>query len=411
MKNKLILFVATCAALIHFEIFGFCQSLEPAQFNYVVIGAFGIQKNATQFVESVKKLHFKAISAINLNRNLYYVYVLQTENKEAAFSEANKIRKETPFFDTWVYTGLLGSESSRQGLDVNPATEKAIAKVEIQDVKPPILEKADASEKESAAAPDSISRQITPVAETPIKTTPVGDAAEGSKNFVFKILTALDQQELSGYVDVMDVERARKVASFKGNQNVVVRPLNKSGKLLLVCVVFGFQVVKKNLDFNRPQDTEGIVVEGNQNVIPFELTRLKKGDIAVMYNVYFFKDAGVMRPESRMEVTSLLEMMKENPRYRIRIHGHTNGSAAGRIISMGESKKFFLLSDTKEGFGSAKKLSEERAKVIREFLVAGGVDGNRMEIKAWGGKRPIQDKSGAQAQANVRVEIEILEDK
>jgi hypothetical protein len=33
-----------------------------------------------------------------------------------------------------------------------------------------------------------------------------------------------------------------------------------------------------------------------------------------------------------------------------------------------------------------------------------------MEIKAWGGKRPIVDKMHTLAQANVRVEIEILED-
>ena len=31
-----------------------------------------------------------------------------------------------------------------------------------------------------------------------------------------------------------------------------------------------------------------------------------------MYNVFFFKDAAVMRPESRYEITSLLEMLKEN---------------------------------------------------------------------------------------------------
>jgi outer membrane protein OmpA-like peptidoglycan-associated protein len=49
--------------------------------------------------------------------------------------------------------------------------------------------------------------------------------------------------------------------------------------------------------------------------------------------------------------------------------------------------------------------------VIREYLQAEGIDEKRMEIKAWGGKRPVKDKLGAQARSNVRVEIEILEDK
>jgi hypothetical protein len=33
-----------------------------------------------------------------------------------------------------------------------------------------------------------------------------------------------------------------------------------------------------------------------------------------------------------------------------------------------------------------------------------------MLIKAWGGKKPVQNKNSAKAQENVRVEIEILED-
>ncbi len=412
MKHKLILFAAICFVLVKLPVLGFSQTLDAAHSNYVVIGAFASQENATQFLEDVKKLNFKAISAINLNRNLYYVYVLHTENKKAAFIEANRIRKESPFSDTWVYTGLLGSASSRPGLDVNPATEKVITKVEIKDVETPVLEKAEKKTADSAViTSDSSSSQINPVKEVQTKTAPVADAAEGNKNFVFKIFTALDHKELSGDIDVMDVERARKVATFKANQNVLVRQMNKSGKLSLVCEVFGYRVVKKDLNFNRPQDTEGIVLEGNQHIIPFELSRLKKGDFAIMYSVYFYKDAAIMLPESRTEVTSLMEMMKENPKYKIRIHGHTNGGAPGKIISMGESKKFFSLNDTKEAFGSAKMLSEERAKLILEFLVSEGIDVHRMEIKSWGGKRPIYDKLSAQAQSNVRVEIEILDDK
>jgi outer membrane protein OmpA-like peptidoglycan-associated protein len=145
--------------------------------------------------------------------------------------------------------------------------------------------------------------------------------------------------------------------------------------------------------------------------VPFELVRLQKGDIAVMYNVYFFKDAAVMRPESRFEVNSLLEMLKENPKYRIRIHGHTNGGSHGKIISMGEGKNFFSLTGSREGFGSAKKLSEERARVIHTYLTENGIAAHRTHVKAWGGKRPIQDKHSTRASENVRVEIEILEDK
>ena len=129
-----------------------------------------------------------------------------------------------------------------------------------------------------------------------------------------------------------------------------------------------------------------------------------------MYNVFFYIDAAVMKPDSKFEVDKLLEMLKENPNYKIKIHGHTNGNSHGKIIRMGESKNFFALIDTEEGFGSAKQLSEERANTIRDFLVANGVEESRMIVKAWGGKRPIHDKHSQRAHENVRVEVEILQD-
>jgi len=103
-------------------------------------------------------------------------------------------------------------------------------------------------------------------------------------------------------------------------------------------------------------------------------------------------------------------MLQENPRYKIRIHGHTNGNSAGKIISMGDSKNFFQLNkDNKEGRGSANKLSEERALLIQKYLIENGIDPARSEVKAWGGKQPIYEVDHQAAQANVRVEIEILD--
>jgi outer membrane protein OmpA-like peptidoglycan-associated protein len=118
-----------------------------------------------------------------------------------------------------------------------------------------------------------------------------------------------------------------------------------------------------------------------------------------------------MRPESRFEVNSLLEMLNENTKYKIRIHGHTNGNHRGKIIYLKEgADNYFSLNNTEEmASGSAKKLSEMRATIIRDFLVTNGIAKDRMQVKAWGGKKAIYDKHSAQAQSNVRVEIEILE--
>ena len=71
---------------------------------------------------------------------------------------------------------------------------------------------------------------------------------------------------------------------------------------------------------------------------------------------------------------------------------------------------FSLSSENTKGKGSVTKLSEERARIIQSYLVKEGIDIKRMELKAWGGKVPIYDEDHSLAHANVRVEVEILEE-
>src|SRR5689334_13188011 len=154
------------------------------------------------------------------------------------------------------------------------------------------------------------------------------------------------------------------------------------------CQVTGFRQLSETVNFRNPvNEDSAVVIENNLIIVPFELVRLKKGDKSILYNVYFYKDAAIMRPESKYELDGLLAMMNENPKYRIMFHGHTNGNDSGKIIEIGDSKNYFSLADTKEGYGSAKQLSEERAIVIREYMISEGIAADRMEVKAWGGKK------------------------
>ncbi|MEJ0034401.1 MAG: OmpA family protein [Bacteroidota bacterium] len=75
-----------------------------------------------------------------------------------------------------------------------------------------------------------------------------------------------------------------------------------------------------------------------------------------------------------------------------------------------KSHDYFTLTGAKEGNGSAKKLSQKRAEAIREYLAQQGVDPTRMLTKAWGGKKPIYDKLSTTAYANVRVEVEVIDE-
>lgn len=382
--------------------------------NYVVIGAFKIQNNAIRFTNHAQKdLKLNAKFEMNLRRNLYYVYVLSTEDLTLAVQEAKRLRAESEFTDTWVYRGSFDDVTGPEPIVIIPTVETKPEEARTPETTQENVatDPAATSEVKSVDSTAAVSAESS---ELPVETAVAPDDSKEGTKFLFKISRATDLKRIRGDVDVIDVDRSRKMGTYKGNMAVKVSsPQSKSGNMSLICEVFGYRKVQREINYNDPEVGTDIIRDATGSVVvPFELERLKKGDIAVMYNVYFFKDAAVMRPESRYEVNSLLDMLNENTKYRIMIHGHTNGNAAGKIISMNkDTQNFFSLTDTKEGFGSAKELSEQRAILMRDYMVNNGIDPKRMEIKAWGGKKPIHDKMSQRAQENVRVEIEILQDQ
>lgn len=569
--------------------------------NHVVIGAFSSRENAARFTSEAKQNNPQVQFEINPDRKLFYVYVTKTDNRVQAFAEARKLRKESKYWDTWVYYGALGesvavaasaTKNKREpngeqgvvdssepaqgqltvakkdgeamaaeikaysmaeeptGLDLNKmigsaqtqaqknhyeeikSVKESVVKLnketkvivfkddvegrqalkalgyEIEEDKPisgffdsknnilainatesqadepfheglkPVikfLRKKDPEKFESftekvkvikhpirgvtygelnVTGEEALGNMMADVAQgyfensgalkgeattlmseilqtlgvesvdialssDHLKTTATnlaiavreatGFDAEGNRKFKFSLFNTVNLKEVNGEVDLVN-EGGRKIASYASNEIVQVMRADASGNIILACEVLGYRKLLFKLNYDNPFLTEGVERgENEEAIVPFGLVRLQKGDIAVMYNVYFFKDAAIMRPESKYEINNLLSMMNENDAYKIMIHGHTNGNAAGKIITMGDSKNFFSLTNTEEGRGSAKKLSEERAGVIREYLIDQGISDDRMEIKAWGGKRPLYDKNHSLAQSNVRVEIEIVE--
>jgi len=376
--------------------------------NYVVIGAFSVKENAAKFTQKAKSLNYSAEFAINTVRQYYYVYVDQTGNKSVAFEKAKTLRLQSPYWDTWVFNGHLGEETiatsahqnRKTSEDIDPSTGQSMEEVKSMDT---------AEEMTSSIQPEVDVQQADETVAVEDKPEPV-KLEQGEKAFKFVLTSALKGKEVEGEVNMVEPKSSKKLGTYKGNQIVGIRTPNPL-TVNFVCDVFGYRKVEKTVNYNDPTSSEGVSMGSNDEVvIPFDLIRLRKGDKSIMYNVYFFKDAAIMRPESRTEVNSLMEMMKENPNYRIKIHGHTNGGGAGKIIALGDDKNFFSLTGSKDGYGSSKKLSQVRAETIKEYLMAEGIDEGRMEIKAWGGKRNIYDKNHPQAQANVRVEIEILQD-
>jgi len=276
--------------------------------------------------------------------------------------------------------------------------------------------------------PAVVEKAAEPAADTPATTTPTDSIAVtdnppikqydrmtlGNTEVFLSLFNGRNNRIVEGEVSVIDTERSKLLTKVKGNEYLILPdPKSKSGQLTLICEAFGYRKTQEEINYPLPlADTvkPHIDLMGTTIVINFDMVRYHKGDIAVLYNVYFYNDAAVMSPQSQFELNSLLQMMQETPGYRIKLHGHTNGNYNGKIIKMGPDKNFFSLDGSVSAVGSAKDLSYNRAEVIKEYLVANGIAADRIEIKAWGGKRPIYDKHSANAKKNVRVEVEILDE-
>ncbi|CAN0498235.1 unnamed protein product, partial [Phaeothamnion confervicola] len=172
---------------------------------YVVIGAFSIQKNATRFTRQAPKYDLSAKYAMNHNRDLYYVYVLTTDQRTKAIDAALALqnRPDSVFSDAWVYHGSF--EKSEQG--------EVISSKEINQ-----------SSKQKSSA--EVIAQSDNTKSTPEK--------EETKPFIFRITRLDDSTEVTGDVLVVDVDRAIKIGTYDGNKTVdVPKPKGKSGEITM----------------------------------------------------------------------------------------------------------------------------------------------------------------------------------
>lgn len=396
---------------------------EITEASYVVIGAFAYHNNAIRFTEYARKLSLDAKYSLNAGRNLYYVYVFVSQDVNDAIREVHKIRSMRGFRDAWVYTGLLGNDNSPEKVvDEEPIIVEQVSAEQSYEEQESLPEddydygddEESIEEYEESTEEESY---ITEEETEPIKEETLNiEKEEGYHYLYFNTINTKNYKEVKGKVKVIDAERAKELAVEKSHELVKVRdPKNGTGRIKLATDIFGFREVQHLIDLDNPvTDTTSSFVEmiGDSIIVNFELKRFKKGDVLVMYNVYFYIDAAIMKPESIYELNSLLDMLRENDKLKVRIHGHTNGNSHGKIVHLNtEDKNFFSLDAAhKESNGSAKKLSMQRAFTIQHWLMEQGIKEDRMEIKGWGGKKMLFDKHDIQAHKNVRVEVEIVEE-
>jgi outer membrane protein OmpA-like peptidoglycan-associated protein len=400
MKSKILLF-AFCTVLPFV-----LQAQDAPKYYYVVIGGFAVESNAEKFSGYVRANRYNATYDYNSERKLSYVYVLKTEQKDEAFDMTRELQVSSEFKDAWVFYGTLDRDR------VTAPAEPPAIKEEPKET-PTVDTTAQVTQQpEPQLQADTAS--AAPATDALVSTT--SSAPEFDPKMVVKgklirfVIEDPDGKLIPGAVHHVDYSKGRDIATFEAGKYLDILPPNSANNpMTIVCAIFGYKEVVKEVDYNQPQTTAGAMRdEHNAWVIPYKLEPLNTGDVSVMYRVSFYKDAVVMLPPSKAELDQLVNMMNANPNYRIKIHGHCNGTNSRRIIALGASKNYFDMAGSNEIKGSAKELSRLRAVAVQTYLADHGIDVSRTELYAWGGSNMLAGETSTSAKLNDRIEIEIM---
>jgi len=128
--------------------------------------------------------------------------------------------------------------------------------------------------------------------------------------------------------------------------------------------------------------------EGGFLIKNYVLSREPTDDVLTLENLIFDLGKSEIKSESFNELDNLVKLMKENPDMVIQLEGHT---------------------DFRGGKSKNQKLSEDRVKEVKNYLIHGGIMPDRILTKAYGGSKPLSWESSEEAsRLNRRVEVRIL---
>lgn len=216
------------------------------------------------------------------------------------------------------------------------------------------------------------------VAATPVKSTTFTISARDDKT----------QQELPATFGIQAVLAKKYYRGSSKPGKTFAFVLERSDTLVVTTRVPGYDTVEEVMVVSC--DTCGMyqhtaLMEKESTVF----SDLRANQTIRLDNVYFDQGSYVMRQESHPQLDKLLNTLQANPNLKIEIGGHTDNVGDRRLNQI---------------------LSEQRAKVIANYLINKGVAERRLRYVGYGDARPIAPNDvEANKEKNRRVEFLVLE--
>lgn len=120
---------------------------------------------------------------------------------------------------------------------------------------------------------------------------------------------------------------------------------------------------------------------------PITIDKLGQQLDSIEQNIFFSTGSAILLPESFAALDKIVLLLKENPRLKLTIEGHT---------------------DNQGTVSSNQILSEKRARAVMNYLVSKGIDKLHLEAIGFGQTKPIAENSNEMGRAkNRRVELKL----
>ena len=238
-------------------------------------------------------------------------------------------------------------------------------------------------EYESSNALDPIAWEVEPAKERLYQ--PPEKLAIDTTIYLFgHIMDTLAGDGVQAKVEIIDNQQNKVVATHLTDTNgryLVRLPEQKR---------YGVEVTAKDyLFFARNLNLSEMETVNDTIYKDFVLDKVEVGKKVVLENIYFETNSARLKPTSFPELDRVIKLMKNNPGLKLEISGHT---------------------DNVGSYLANKKLSENRAKSVVDYLVKEGIDQSRLTYEGYSFTRPIAPNDTPEGrQKNRRVEFEILE--
>ncbi|NML22698.1 OmpA family protein [Pseudoflavitalea sp. G-6-1-2] len=196
-----------------------------------------------------------------------------------------------------------------------------------------------------------------------------------------KVYDIKTQKGLPSSVELTDLasqEVLSKVQTDETGHYLVTLPVGKD---------YAFNVNRKGYlfyseNFSLSNNTDSVFN------IDIPLQPLEANATMVLRNVFFDVNRYDLKPESTSELDKLVVLLRDNPTIRIQLSGHTDnvGKAEDNLV-----------------------LSNNRAQAVVKYLVAHGIEQQRLAFKGYGATQPVAENTTEEGRAkNRRTELKVI---